>query len=184
MEISAESVIADLVDAGYRPAPSPVSIGSVPFGRLPLFEGPEDSIDLALVVDVGSQGDPRGTRLLVERISRALDVVASRRPLTVVLAGSSLVLPALEADLMQMCRVVRIDDVSNYSAQLSQMLPLDIGNLAGEMVETEELEKVLGVSKHSDLGRIVQEARLGSKAVENALTTWIDESFVTGEDQS
>jgi hypothetical protein len=82
-------VVDILTNAGYRRRAAPVTVASVPFEFAALLLGSDRANDLIIVIDTLVDDEVR-IRQKVEGLSRALDLVASRRPLTVVLVGPRL----------------------------------------------------------------------------------------------
>jgi hypothetical protein len=78
--------MAVLAKAGYQRVETPLKIASVQFDLAAAFVGTAHNPDLIVVFDTAFEPDDQIQRK-VEGIGRALDVMGSRRPLTVVLAG-------------------------------------------------------------------------------------------------
>lgn len=79
-------VVALLTAAGYRLREMPFTVSTVPFEFDAMLVGSERALDLIVVIDTLIEPEAR-IRQKVEGLSRALDLVASRRPLTVILVG-------------------------------------------------------------------------------------------------
>lgn len=79
-------VAAMLKDAGYAPVEQPQPIAGIPFEFAAMFIG-DTSLDLIAVLDLAIDGEEERIRRRVEGLARALDVIGSRRSLTVVLVG-------------------------------------------------------------------------------------------------
>lgn len=79
-------IVDILTSARYRHLKAPLTIASVSFEFAALLVGSDRANDLIVVIDTLVDGEVR-IRQKVEGLSRALDLVASRRPLTVVLVG-------------------------------------------------------------------------------------------------
>lgn len=92
-----EQVISILIEAGYRELPKPFSVASLSFEFAAALVARVRALDLIVVVDMNTQSDERRLVQNVQSLARALDVMRSRRPLTVVLAGASPTLATLEA---------------------------------------------------------------------------------------
>jgi hypothetical protein len=80
-------VVGVLEDAGYEVRPPPTRIGSLTFD-FPAVLTAKRGLDLVVVVDTIEEPPQRISNAL-EGLGRALDRVASRRPITVVLVGPS-----------------------------------------------------------------------------------------------
>jgi hypothetical protein len=122
-------VIAVLADARYEPVPQPAEVAGVPFEFAALLAG-ERSLDLVAIVDLALDRDDGAVRARVEGLAGALDLVTSRRALTVVLVGP-LRGPDLVRGLVPVARVITVgtlgeeDDKALRSA-LSVLLPLEV----------------------------------------------------------
>lgn len=79
-------VVAMLEDAGYAPVEQPQSIAGIPFEFAAMLVG-DTSLDLIAVLDLAIDSEEERNRRRIEGLARALDVVGSRRSLTVVLVG-------------------------------------------------------------------------------------------------
>jgi hypothetical protein len=85
----AERIVAFLLAANFRSLQTPVVIAGVKFDFAAVLVGTESMPDLVIIADTTEEKDDR-LRTKIEGVARALDVVRSKRPLTVILAGISL----------------------------------------------------------------------------------------------
>jgi hypothetical protein len=122
-----ERTIEFLKVNGYRSVQQPIGVRSASF----MFDAvltTDKSLDLVILQDttVGS-----GERLRRELLAfgRSLDVLGSRRTLTLVLVGQPLEAVTLEA-LAQICRILSVrllkDDESRLRDSLAILLPLEL----------------------------------------------------------
>jgi hypothetical protein len=81
-----QRVVKLLEDAGYEVIEQPRPIGGIPFEFAAMLAG-VGSLDLITVIDVDTESDRGRLRGRVEGLARALDLVRSRRSLTLVLVG-------------------------------------------------------------------------------------------------
>src|SRR5262245_20867414 len=81
-----ERVAQFLEAAHFRRMHSPIEIGGLEVDVPGAFVGVEPSPDFVVVGDTVAQ-TPRQLRHTIEGVGRALDVMSSRRPLTLVLVG-------------------------------------------------------------------------------------------------
>lgn len=81
-----QRVVALLEDAGYEAIDQPRPIGGIPFEFAGMLAG-VGSLDLIAVIDVDAEPDNGRLRARVEGLARALDLVRSRRSLTLVVVG-------------------------------------------------------------------------------------------------
>ncbi len=79
-------VVSVLERAGYEIVKQPGPIGGIPFEFSAMLAG-AGSLDLVAVVDLAVDRDDQRIRRRVEGLALALDLVSSRRSLTVVLVG-------------------------------------------------------------------------------------------------
>jgi hypothetical protein len=87
-----------LVAAGFRRLGTPLEIAGLKFDFPIAFVGSPPSPDLILIADTAFDNEQRILKK-VESLARALDVVESKRPLTVVVAGPRPHSATLEADV-------------------------------------------------------------------------------------
>lgn len=164
-----------LLAEGYRPLSMPLRIGAVPFEFAAAMLGPDRTPDLVLVVDTIDELEGR-VRQKIVALSRALDVVGSRRTLTAILAGPRPQASTLEV-LGRVCRVLPVGTPVDASADeqlhdaLAVLLPLRLpeptdavadpmGELSRQMPG--DIDQVLRDA-------VLQRASEGSGAVEDAL---------------
>jgi hypothetical protein len=102
-----ERVISVLVGAGYKELPKPLFVASLPFDFAATLVAGERALDLIVVVDMDTEKDERGLNQKVQSLARALDLMRSRRPMTVVLTGSEPASATLDA-LGRVCRVLTV----------------------------------------------------------------------------
>ena len=80
-------VLSILAGAGYEIVEQPRDIGGIPFEFAAMLAR-HDSLDLIVVIDLVIDGDDDGrVRRRIEGLARALDLVRSRRSLTIILLG-------------------------------------------------------------------------------------------------
>jgi len=165
-------------DGLFRRLPKPLQIAGVTIDVAAALVAGDRSLDLVLVAD--NIGDQARRRLLgaVEGAARALDLVGSRRPLTLVVVGPR---PAAE-DLRELVRYARVlpvgedPDDATLRNWLAALLPLElpsVGEARGEVANAEL------VSETSDpLRRELVQAAHGSKdEVSAVLFEAIEEPF-------
>ena len=104
--MAADRVAEVLAGIGYRQLSIPLQIAGLKFEFTAALIGASRSSDLVLVTDTTVEGDHQILRL-IEGVARALDVMRSRRPLTVVLVGPQPQSTVLEG-ISRVCRVLPI----------------------------------------------------------------------------
>lgn len=120
-----ERVAEALELAQFRRIPSPLEIGGIEIGALAAFVGKPPSPDLVVVGDTLQQ-TPGALQQSVEGVGRALDMMGSRRPLTLVVVGPRPDSTSLTA-LARYARVLAVGELADESALanwLAVLLPL------------------------------------------------------------
>jgi len=181
-------VIRILSAAGYRLRASPVTVASVPFEFAALLLGSDRANDLIIVVDTLVDREER-IRQKVEGLSRALDLVGSRRPLTVVLVGPA-PRPAIVEALARVSRVLAVGTPTGPSADrfledtLAVLLPLALPD-AGETVVDPLNEVRSQLSADIDeavVAPVLAAASGGADAVKGALRAILEEPLDLGSE--
>ena len=86
-----DRVVHRLAASGYAELKQPVTVAGIPFEFAAILARP-DSLDLVIIADTIAEPDHERIRRRIEALARALDVVRSRRTLTVVWSASDLCL--------------------------------------------------------------------------------------------
>lgn len=174
-----ERVVAFLEKADYERVDQPRPIGGIPFAFDAMLAG-RNSLDLITVVDLGLHPDDEKIRRQVEALAQALDLVRSRRSLTVVLAG-----PRRGAALIQaIASVARIlvvgtpteaEDAGLRDA-LAVLLPLEIARQDGSAADVwAQARKHLLDEDGAEIAPLLTAAPHGQGAVEAALAALLAE---------
>ncbi len=182
-----ERVVTLLRGADYDVVRDPVAVASIPFQFDAVLVG-KHSLDLVVVVDLIRETEATAIRRQVEGLSRALDLVQSKRSLTVILVG-----PAPPLDIVHsLSRVARVLAVGTpvgpqASAQLVDalaiLLPLTVNRDGGQLVESglaakRDLEATFDDPVLADL---LAAASSGREAVERALAATLGEPLAALE---
>jgi hypothetical protein len=173
-------VVQILTNAGYRHRTAPVTVASVPFEFAALLLGSDRANDLIIVIDTLVDGEAR-IRQKVEGLSRALDLVASRRPLTVVLVGPP-PRPTIVEALSRVSRVLTVGTPTGENADrfladaLAVLLPLSLPDANEAVVDpVGEIHKHLPADVDLDvLAPLLAAAPRGIDAVKEALRLSIE----------
>jgi hypothetical protein len=126
-----ERAIKLLKDNGYRDAKQPFPIGASSFSFDAVLTI-DRSLDLIILQDT-TLGDADQLRRNVLAFSRSLDVIGSRRTLTVVLVGQSLEAETTDA-ISKVCRVLQAGTLTGERSEetlrdsLAVLLPLELPN--------------------------------------------------------
>ena len=168
-------VIDILTNAGYLYRPTPVTVASVRFEFAAVLLGSDRANDLIVVIDTLVDGEAR-IRQKVEGLSRALDLVASRRSLTVILVGPS-PRPATTEALPRVSRVLTVGTPTGDNADLfiedtlAVLLPLSLPDASEAVVDPlgEVRRQLPGDIDQVDLVSLFAAAPGGTEAVQEAL---------------
>ena len=181
-----ERVAAVLEAAHYRRLKTPLEIATLKFDVSAALVGTEQAADLVLVFDSATVSDERLVRS-VEGVSRALDVVGSRRPLTAVLVGPSPTTPVL-ADLSKFCRVLPIGSAGNERSDqpikdwLAALLPLTIPPTTA-LVEN-PLASLESAAVHDLVtSALLRAARSGNEAVAQEFLRQVDSALLSAPEE-
>ncbi len=182
-----ERVAETLEAAGFRRMPVPFVIGGLQVEASGAFVGAEPSPDLVVIGDTVAQSPPR-LQQIIEGVGRALDMMSSRRPLTLVLVGPRPGSAALSA-MSRYARVLPVGEVADEASLrnwLAVLLPLQLPEPHEAGGDTATLELLARVE--SPLARdLVSFAATGEEAVAERFHALVDEPFededlVDGED--
>ncbi len=110
-----ERVIASLSSAGFRPLVDTLVVSNVPFSFAGVLVGSGYAQDLVVVVDTIEDPAPR-IQQKIAALGRALDVAASKRPMTAVLVGPRPSASILES-LSHVCRVLPVGTLLGSTAE-------------------------------------------------------------------
>lgn len=169
-----DRVVALLKGAKYRSVETPVSIAGMDFDFPAVLIGPPRSPDLIVVSDAAMTSEERIVQR-VEGLARALDVMQSKRPMTLIVTGPRFTGPSLDA-LARVCRILAAGDASDAKVlknALAVLLPLDLPDAedveSGRMPEAEVEDAVVEA--------LIEEAVRGQDAVKERLFELIEEPF-------
>ena len=174
-------VVRVLGEAGYERLEQPQPIGGIPFAFDAMLAG-LDSLDLIVVIDLAVADDDERIRRQIGAVAQALDLVRSRRSLTVILAG-----PRRGAGLIQaIAGVARVLTVGTPTEEaelhdaVAVLLPLEVvaDDTAGAEVWTQARADLLR-TQPDGIEPVVSAAAQGTAAVESALSAWLAEPFGT-----
>lgn len=180
-----EKVVEVLVSkGGFRVLPKPFNVGSLAFDFSHALVGGEKSNDLVVVIELKSGTVDADVVRKVFALTRALDVLRSRRSVTVVLTVGQ-ASPDTVRSLARVCRVLSVGAPKGPNAEqelhdwLSVLLPL---TLPAQVEDTGEWEAELKqkISAENDVVFVHDLLRLsneGERAVEERLRLAIDNAI-------
>lgn len=196
MTTTSERVVEILVQQGrYRELPQPMKIGSLSFSFDHALVASERANDLVIVIELKGGTSDEALIRKVLALTRALDVLKSRRSVTAVLTSGP-ALPETVQSISRVCRVLPIGTPSGPRAAeavrdwLSVLLPISqpatvetLVDWSGDLV-AEVPEAVSGPF----VDALVAAAPLGKQAVEDRLTeairTAVEPALAEGEDDA
>lgn len=172
-------VIGTLTAEGYEQVDTPMRVGGIEFTFAAMLAG-RASLDLVVVVDTALRIDDDSLRAQVQGLARALDLVRSRRSLTVVFVG-----PHPHAALVQtlsgVARVLRTgspgpEDTAALRRAIAVLLPLETSGEDEDAAQSwgESRERIVA-GLPPELQKLVEQSRSGSASVEAALRDFLAE---------
>lgn len=180
-----------LKEADYELLEEPRSIAGIPFDFDAMLVG-RDSLDLILVLDLTVQADEQRIRRRVEGLGRALDLVGSRRSMTIILVGPR-PSQSLIHDIAEVSRVLAVGtpaegDEASLRDALSALLPLELVTEEGEGVlrtksDWEEVRERLSGEHPTELILVLAAANRGENAVSEALRAALAEPLEEEDDE-
>lgn len=168
-----ERVCEILEAANYRRLPSPLVIAGLTFEFPAALVGSDRSSDLVLVADTAFEPAERILRK-VEGIGRALDVLRSKRPVTMVLAGPRPEAEVIDA-LAKVCRVLPIgtpvadDPATALTNWLAVLLPLTLPEPGQGIADPLASIRARAVDVDAQVRGLIEIAPQGADAVQAAL---------------
>jgi hypothetical protein len=162
---------------GYERVEQPRQIGGIPFDFNAMLAG-RNSLDLIAVIDLATESDDDRIRRRIEALARALDLVRSRRSLTVVLAG-----PRRGAGLIQaiagVARVLTVGtprEEAELRDALAVLLPLEVTpeDTGAAEVWAQARDRLLDAHL-AEVDPIITAAARGQEAVTQALAALLAE---------
>jgi hypothetical protein len=174
--------VAEVLElAQFRRMPTPFEIGGLEIGALAAFVGKPPSPDLVVIGDTLQQ-TPGALQQTIEGVGRALDMMGSRRPLTLVVVGPRPDSTALTA-LARHARVLAVGELADESALanwLAVLLPLTPPKTNAGRAEA-AIVKLLAEPADPLVQEFVALAAHGKDSVATHLAEAIDELFLATE---
>lgn len=166
--------VSELLEAAkFRRLPKPLTIADLTFDLPAAFVGSDRASDLILVADTAFEPATRIMRK-VEGVARALDVLRSKRPMTLVLAG-----PRPEADVIEalgkVCRVLPIgtpvgdDPATAIVNWLAVLLPLTLPEPSQSIADPLAVIRASAGDLDKRIHSLVEAAPQGADAVQTLL---------------
>lgn len=196
MTTTSERVVEILVQQGkYRELAQPMKIGSLSFEFDHALVASERANDLVIVIELkGGTSDETVIRKVLA-LTRALDVLKSKRSVTAVLTSGQ-ALPETVQSISRVCRVLPIGTPAGPKAAdavrdwLSVLLPISQPAAVETLVDwTGDLSREIPKTAAGPLADLlVEKAPLGKQAVENvladAIRAAVQPALAEGEDDA
>ena len=173
-----ETVLAELEQATFQRLAGPLVVDGTAFDFDAAVVGTDVSHDLVVVS--GPSARPQRLVQLVTGLSRTLDRLQSRRPVSLVLVGTPMERSAM-AELENHARVLVIEGNAPTSEEVQRaiavLLPLSLtSSIAAAVDPLEELTATLGSGTTDEHRALVDSARHGSVGVREELRRYIDDA--------
>jgi hypothetical protein len=177
-----DRVVQRLAASGYAQLAQPVKVGGIPFEFAAILAR-ADSLDLVVVADTIADADHDRIRRRVEALARALDVIGSRRTLTVVLVGIRPA-PAVTKGLARVARVLAVGTPTGARAEqalndaLAVLLPLAVEpDEQGTAAESWSAARAKLLEDHAEAIPVIVAASSGIGSVADALHGFVGAAF-------
>lgn len=173
-----ERVAKLLKIAKFKRVPIPLEIGGLQIDAAAAFVGEPPRPDLVVIGDTLDQ-TPARLQQTVEGVGRALDMMGSKRPLTLVVVGprpDSAVLTRLSRH----ARVLPVGDASdssNLQNWLAVLLPLELPIPQDSRADA-AFDALLQSARDPIERELIQLSHAGAAAVSNRLAELVEEPFV------
>ena len=180
-----ETVLGVLEATGFERLPKPLIVAGSTFDFDAAARGTGVSHDLVIVAV--SPKDPRRLVRLLSGLTRTLDQVQSRRPVSLVLLGETLD-GSIMVDLERHARVLNIQsgnpEPGEVRRAIAVLMPLALptAGTRGRDPLT-QLKEVLGSSLSKEHEALINAARIGPGEVREALRRYIDAGVADSSDE-
>lgn len=172
-------VVELLEQHGYRALEDDLRVGTLTFSFPVTLAGTRNSHDLVVIIDTIADSSESRIRRQVQALGRALDMVESRRSLTLVIVGPNPSDVTLR-ELSRVCRILSVGTPTGDGADeairdtLAILLPLDVpGEASGPVDPLAKLRAEIKDLPSDEIEPILSAARVGPEAVEQALKQWL-----------
>ncbi|MBY5448110.1 hypothetical protein ELI33_08515 [Rhizobium ruizarguesonis] len=163
-------------EGGYRQLPNPFKVGSISFDFTHALVAGERANDLVIVIELKGDTVDDGITRKVMALTRALDVMRSKRPVTAVLTSGQPRMDTLQS-ISKVCRVLPIgaptgpDAIGAVRDWLAVLLPLTQPPAVDALLDWEaDLRAATAASAKGELtDALIGAAPRGKEAVETVL---------------
>ncbi len=180
-QVNVDLVTGVLTEAGYKTLEQPIIVGGIPFEATAVL-AKDTWLELIAIVDTVLESDTVALRAKIEGLGRALDLVGSRRALTIILVGPR-GSQTLDGELKNVARVLSVaagpGDENELEDALAVLLPLDLAstNEAPITSWSSVRETLREKYSHKDVEAIFRAVPRGRQRVLAALRDTLTEPF-------
>jgi hypothetical protein len=182
-----DAVVGRLSVAGFEMLGRHVQVGSLQFEFSAVLLGPEETLDLAIVVESVSDSESGRLRQTLEGLGRALDMAGSKRTITTVVVGappSGMLLQAMRSIGRYLLLPDEQDLEHLIEDRLAILLPLDLGDVTEDAVDPEkELLGRLQLAEDDERRLLIAAASRGAAEVQAELKHYIEAPLTTDSDR-
>ena len=169
-------------EGGYRQLPKPFKVGSISFDFTHALVAGERANDLVIIIELKGDTVDDGIARKVMALTRALDVMRSKRPVTAVLTSGQPRAETLQS-ISKVCRVLPVgapsgpDAISTVRDWLAVLLPLTQPTAVDILLDWEaDLRAATAATAKGELmDALIGAAVRGNEAVETVLADAIAE---------
>lgn len=185
MSTAVELVLAELESAGFRTLQIPLEVGGAVFDFDAAVAGTGVSHDLVVVG--GQEANSAHLVQLLSGLNRSLDRFGSRRPVSLILVGARPE-PETLADLEDNARIMIIEgelpEPADIRDAIAVLLPLRLPPTTREVADPlDELMTGLGRTASDEHQMIIDAARIGPDAVQEAFRKFLDDAMEDTSEQ-
>ena len=175
-------VAETLAQNGYQAIASPLVLGEISLDIDDVFEGPANSLDLAVILArPTSREQGLSHHWQIQRLARALDSATSRRTITVILVGG-VSDSRLRSELQTVARVLGVVDSLPVARQLAPLLRLELPALSQSMLDgIAHVKSAISGRYKGELSNLLALTGDGERAVRDAYVSWIDGAFIDSD---
>lgn len=181
MDSAIDTVLEVLESAGFERLPKPLVVAGATFDFDAAARGTGVSHDLVIVAT--NPTEPRRLVRLLSGLSRTLDQIQSKRPISLVLMGEALDAAAV-GDLEQHARVLTIESADPQPEQVRRavavLIPLALPSAGSRGRDPlAEVATALGPALSEEHAVLIEAARIGPDEVRESLRHYIDEAVAS-----
>jgi hypothetical protein len=180
-QVNVDLVTGVLTEAGYKTLEQPIIVGGIPFEATAVL-AKDTWLELIAIIDTVLESDTVALRAKIEGLGRALDLVGSRRALTVILVGPR-GSQTLDGELKNVARVLSVTagrgDEDELRDALAVLLPLDLASASDAPITSWSIvrETLREKYAHKDVDAVFRAVPHGRQRVRTALRDTLTKPF-------